>query len=119
MLGYFVAVFAFLLLFIMIYTLFVKTKAFGDSQKVMLFVSFILSLFFVIRASFTDFIEFGNLWFGILIIGLFVLLVMLAFLPGNKPLNFLIKSDWFAWVVFWIIIILFIVLIAPWGFLNS
>jgi len=113
-LGYFVFVFLFLLLAIFIYVLLAKTKAIGGGQKPMIFVSFVLALFFVIRISFFEFVEFGNLWFGILVIGLFFLLVVFAFLPGNKPFSFLSISNWFSWVVLWIIIILFIALIIPW-----
>ena len=40
-LGYFMPIFSFLLVFIVVYALLVKTKVLGDNQPVMLFISFI------------------------------------------------------------------------------
>jgi len=44
--GYFMPIFSFLLVFIVVYALFAKTKILGDGPAVMLFVSFILSIVF-------------------------------------------------------------------------
>ena len=87
-LGYFVPIFAFLLVFIVVYALLAKTGILGGSQAVMLFISFILASFFVVQASLVEFISFSGAWFGVLIIGLFFLMVVIAFLPGKEPLNF-------------------------------
>ena len=108
-LGYFVPIFAFLLVFIVVYALLAKTGILGGSQAVMLFISFILAAFFVVQASLVEFIEFSSAWFGVLVIGLFFLLVVLAFLPGKEPLSFLTKSNWFSWVVLGVIIALFVI----------
>ena len=75
----------------------------------MLFISFILAAFFVVQASLVEFVKFTSAWFGVLVIGLFFLLVIIAFLPGKEPLSFLIKGNWFSWVVLGLIIAFFII----------
>jgi len=109
--GYLVPIFAFLLVFIVVYALLAKTGILGGSHAVMLFISFILAAFFVVQASLVEFIEFSSAWFGVMVIGLFFLLVVLAFLPGKEPLAFLGagKSNWFSWVVLGLIIALFVI----------
>ena len=107
--GYFVPIFAFLLVFIVVYALLAKTGILGGSQAVMLFISFILAAFFIVQASLVEFIQFTSAWFGVMVIGLFFLLVVIAFLPGKEPLNFLVKGNWFSWVVLGLIIALFII----------
>ncbi len=108
-LGFFVPIFAFLLVFIVVYALLVKTEILGGSQAVMLFISFILASFFVVQASLVEFIEFTSAWVAVLVIGLFFLLVILAFLPGKEPLSFLTKGSWFSWIILGIIIALFVI----------
>jgi len=107
--GYFVPIFAFLLVFIVVYALLKKTGILGGSEPVMLFISFILSSFFVVQASLVEFVEFSSAWFGVIVIGVFFLLLLLAFLPGESPLGFLTKKDWFSWVVLVVILIFFVV----------
>jgi hypothetical protein len=97
--GYFMPIFAFLLVFIVIYALLVKTNVLGDSPAVMLFISFILSSFFIVEASLVEFVQFSSAWFGTIVIGLFFLIVLLAFIPGIKIGEFFGKGNWFAWVL--------------------
>ena len=108
-LGWFVPIFAFLLVFIVVYAMLVKTGVLGTSPAVMLFISFVLASFFIVQASLVDFVEFTGAWFSVLIIGLFFLLVILAFLPGKEPLGFLTKSSWFSWVVLGLMIAFFLI----------
>tara|TARA_Y100000310_G_C20613540_1_gene779343 strand:+ start:758 stop:1231 length:474 start_codon:yes stop_codon:yes gene_type:complete len=107
--GYFVPIFAFLLVAIVVYALLKKTGVLGGSEVVSLFISFILAAFFVVEASLVDFVQFGSAWFSVLIIGLFFLLVILAFLPGKEPLSFLTKGNWFSWVVLGVVIAFFVI----------
>jgi len=108
-LSWFVPIFAFLLVFIVVYAMLAKTGILGTSQAVMLFISFILAAFFIVQASLVEFIQFSSTWFSVLVIILFFLLVILAFLPGKEPLGFLTKSSWFSWVVLAVIIAFFII----------
>ena len=48
-LSWFVPIFAFLLVFIVIYALLKKTSILGSSDMIMLFISFILASFFVVQ----------------------------------------------------------------------
>ncbi|MDH3325033.1 MAG: hypothetical protein OEL89_05320, partial [Candidatus Peregrinibacteria bacterium] len=107
--GYFMPIFAFLLVFIVVYALLNKTGVLGGSQPVMLFISFILASFFIMEASLVEFVRFSSAWFGAGVIGLFFLLVVLAFLPGKDPLAFLTKNDWFSWVILGLIVAFFII----------
>ena len=97
--GYFMPIFAFLLVFIVVYALLVKTKVLGESPAVMLFISFILSSFFIVEASLVEFIQFSSAWFGTIVIGMFFLIVIIAFVPGIKIGEFFGKNNWFAWVL--------------------
>lgn len=97
--GYFMPIFAFLLVFIVIYALLVKTKVLGDSPAVMLFISFLLSSFFVVEASLVEFVQFSSAWFGTIVIGLFFLIVILAFIPNIDIGKFFGANNWFAWVL--------------------
>jgi len=107
--GYFVPIFAFLLVFVVIYALLAKTKILGDAPAVMLFISFVLASFFVMQASLVDFIQFSSAWFGVIVIGVFFLMLVLAFLPGDSPLGFLTKNDWFSWAMLIVILVLFVI----------
>ena len=124
--GYFVPIFAFLLVFIVVYALLKKTGILGGSEAVMLFLSFILASFFVVEASLVDFVRFSSAWFGVIVIGVFFLMLILAFLPGDSPLGFLTKHDWFSWAVLIVILVLFIASSAyvfnwalNWGMVND
>ena len=106
--GYFMPIFAFLLVFIVVYAILFKTKVLGESAAVMLFVSFILAIFFIAEASLVDFLKVSSAWFSTIIVLVFFVILLLAFLPGEKPLDFLIKGNWFSWVLLAGIVALFI-----------
>ena len=107
--GYFMPIFAFLLVFIVIYALLFKTKVLGDNQPVMLFISFILSSFFIVQASLVEFVKFTSAWFGAVVIGIFFLIAILGFLPGKEPFAFLGKGNWFSWIILGVIVALFVI----------
>ena len=124
--GYFMPIFAFLLVFIVVYALLKKTEILGGNEPVMLFVSFILAAFFIVEASLVEFVKFSSAWFGAGVVALFFLLIILAFLPGKEPLEFLTKNDWFSWVVLGLIVIFFIIssayvfnLAVNWGMVGD
>ena len=97
--GYFMPIFAFLLVFIVVYALLVKTKILGDNQSIMLFISFILSGFFIVQTSLVEFVKFTSAWFVVGVVMVFFLVTLLGFLPGKTPFEFLGKGNWFSWVV--------------------
>ena len=73
--GYFMPIFAFLLVFIVVYALLKKTGVLGGAEPVMLFISFILASFFIVEASLVEFVQFSSAWFGVGVVGIFFLLV--------------------------------------------
>lgn len=106
---YFMPIFSFLLVFIVLYSILVKSGILGENKLVMLFVSFILASFFIVDANLVKFVEFSSAWFALGISALFFLFIILAFLPGDKPLHFLVEGNWFSWAVLSVAIGFFIV----------
>jgi len=126
--GYFMPIFAFLLVFIVMYAILVKTKVLGDSPAVMLFISFILSSFFIVEASLVEFVQFSSAWFGVIVIGLFFLVILLAFVPGIDIGKFVGSggNNWFAWVLLGLIVGFFVISsayvfnwVVNWGMIQS
>ena len=105
-LDYFLPILAFLVVFVVIYAVLVKTKVLGENTFVALFISFVLSVFFVIEASLVDFVLFSSAWFVVIVFFVFLLFVLLAFFPGK--LEFLEKG-WVSWVVLGALIAFFII----------
>lgn len=108
-LGYFLPIFAFLLVFIVIYALLKKTTVLGGSEPVMLFISFVLASFFIVEASLVEFIQFNSAWFGVFAVGIFFVVVLMGFVPGKEPLGVLNKKDWFAWTILGLIVAFFVI----------
>ena len=106
--GYFMPIFAFLLVFVVVYALLFKTKVLGDNQAIMVFISFILSGFFIVQTSLVEFVKFTSAWFVVGVVLVFFLISLLGFLPGKTPFEFLSKGNWFSWVVFGILVTFFI-----------
>ncbi len=107
--NYFIPIFAFLLVFIVIYALLKKTGILGGNEPVMLFVSLILASFFVIETSLIEIVKFSSAWISVLVIAVFFLILIIGFLPWKEPFDFLTKGSWFSWVVLALIIVIFIV----------
>jgi len=45
------------------------------------------------------FVQLSSAWFGVLVVSLFFLIVILAFVPGINLSKFFGKGNWFAWVL--------------------
>jgi hypothetical protein len=106
--NYFTPIFAFLLVFIIVYALLKSTKVLGGNEMIMIFVSFILSSFFIVEASLVEFVRFSSAWMTVFIFCMFVLVAMIAFVPGIKLEEFF-GGGWFAWVLLAIVIGVFII----------
>jgi len=107
--GYLMPIFAFLLVFIVVFAILKKTKVLGEDSFVALFISFIMAGFFIVEASLVEFVRLSSAWFTVGIIIVFFLIVLMAFMPGDKPLEFLTAGNWFAWVILGIMVAVFIV----------
>ena len=75
--GYFMPIFAFLLVFIVVYALLKKTEVLGTAEPIMLFISFILAGFFIVEASLVEFVQLGSAWFSVLVVLIFFILLSL------------------------------------------
>ena len=106
--NYFTPIFAFLLVFIVIYALLKGSKALGTSEGIMLFVSFILSSFFIVEASLVEFVRFTSAWMTVLIFCLFLFVMIMAFMPGIK-LGEVFGKGWLAWVLLATIVGIFVI----------
>jgi hypothetical protein len=107
--SYFMPIFAFFLVFIVIYALLVKTKVLGGSHGIMVFISFILAGFFIVEASLVEFIQFSSAWFVVGIMAIFFIVLLLGFIPGIELGQFLGAKNWFAWVLLGLVFAFFII----------
>ena len=73
--GYFMPIFAFLLVFIVVYALLKKTEVLGTAEPIMLFISFILAGFFIVEASLVEFVQLGSAWFSVFVVLIFFIMV--------------------------------------------
>ncbi|MCK4997348.1 hypothetical protein KAS08_03510 [Candidatus Pacearchaeota archaeon] len=105
--GYFLPIFAFLLVLVVVYALLKKSEILGGNEFVMLLISFVLASFFIVQAKLVEFIQFSSAWFSVGVVVLFFIFVIMAFLPGDAPSIFK-DSKWIGWAVFGIMILLFV-----------
>ena len=99
---------SFLLVFIVVYAILKKTKILGDAEIVNLLISFIFAIFFIVEVQLVDFIALTTSWVTVIILLVFLFLILIAFLPSEKPFDFLIKATWLKWLIVITLIILFI-----------
>ncbi len=128
--GYFMPIFAFLLVFIVIYAILKSTGVLGDSWMA-LFVSFILSSFFIVEASLVEFVQFSSAWMVVGIFVLFFIILIMSFVPGlgAEGLGQFLGAggkNWFAWVMLGLVVGTFIISSAyvfnwvlNWGMVRS
>ena len=109
MVSYFMPIFVFLLAFIVVYVLLKKTEILGKSEPVALIISAVLSIIFVVRVILFNFVKFSSMWFSASVIGLFLLLVVLTFLPWKTRWGFFAKDNWVSWIFLGLVIIFFLV----------
>ena len=62
--GFFMPIFAFLLVAIVVYAVLQKTEVLGNNSAVSLFVSFIMASFFIVEVQLVDFVGFTTSWFS-------------------------------------------------------
>ena len=107
-LSYFLPILSFLLVFVLVYALLKKTEILGESEGIMLLISFILAVFFIVEASLVDFINFSSAWFVVFLVCVFMILLMIGFL-GKDALGVITGNKWVAWVMLVALIVFFII----------
>lgn len=119
-------IFAFLLVFVVSYTFFKKTSILGDGEPIMFILSLFLSILFVIGAILINFSKFSSDWFSRGVVGLFLLSLILIFIPYKKPWNFFGKKNAFSWIFISLAVIFLVASsayvfnwVVSWGVINS
>ena len=107
-LGWFFPIFAFLLVFIIIYAVLKKIDI-VESGGVRLFISLIIASFFVVQTQLVDFVMLTSSWIAVIAVVLFFLFVVMAFIPGDKGFDFIKEKSWFGIVLLIIMVIIFLV----------
>jgi len=105
-LNYFVPIFSFLFVFVLLYALLAKTKVLGENNFVHIFISLILSVFFVLNVSLVDFVRFSSAWFVVFLVIIFLILLMIGFTHGKIDV---VMKPAVAWVILALLIIFFII----------
>jgi hypothetical protein len=105
-LGYFLPIFAFLLVFIVVYALMKKTEVLGENEPVMLFVSLILATFFIVEVSLVELVQMSAAWFAVFFVAIFFILMLLSFTHGPK---FISDNKNIAWVLLAALIVFFVI----------
>ena len=100
-------IFAFLLVFVIVYALLAKTEALGENNFVHLFVSFVLAIIFVVSPTAKDFVAVAFPWLAVFIVSLVFIILVLAFMGGK--LEDTLKSPALAWVIVGGLIIIFLI----------
>ena len=100
--SYFAPLLAFLVVFVIVFALMNKTKLLGENVFIQLFVSFLISTIFISGAGVRDYVLTITPWFAALIVSLFFLMFILAFV--GKPLD-----DWNKGIGILFVIVLIIV----------
>jgi len=107
-LSYFMPILSFLFVFVLVYALLKKADILGDSEVVMLLISFVLAIFFIVQASLVDFVNFSSAWFVVFLVCVFFILVLVGFLGGDA-LETITGNKAVAWVLLAALIIFFII----------
>jgi hypothetical protein len=100
-LAFFNPLFSFVLLFVIAYAVLDKIKIIGENKAINVIVAAMLAVIFATVLDVRNFAEAVIPWFGVLVIAMFFILFMAAFLLGKADA---IAKPWLAWV--------FIVLLA-------
>ena len=105
-LNFIMPIFSFLFVFVLMYALLAKTAILGENKFIHIFLSLILSIFFIVNVSLVDFVKFSAAWFVVFVVCVFLILVMVAFTQGKVDV---IMKPWVAWVMLVALIIFFII----------
>jgi len=103
---YFMPVFGFLFVFTIVYALLAKTKIFGKSDFLNIFIGFFVAIGFITAASFKFYSGEIGPWFAVLIVTLLLALVMIGF-DQKRIESVLSKPFMIALIVLMIVSLLF------------
>jgi len=104
-LSYYMSIFGFILVFVVMYAILIKTKILGENSFINAFVSFIFAIIFISFSPGVDYIGTVVPWFAILLICLFLVMVIVG-LSQKKMEDFM--KPWIAWVFIILLIVIFL-----------
>lgn len=102
---YFLPVFAFLLVFVIIYALLAKTEILGETKSVNILIAFVIAIIFISVSSVRQYVTSVVPWFAVLIAALFFILLIV----GLSQKDFTIIKPWFTWVFVILLILVFLI----------
>ena len=105
-LGTFMPIFAFLLVFTMTYALLAKTEVLGKQKFVHIFVSFCVSIVFVISANAIEYVRVITPFFAAFIVALLFILLIVGLIKGDIGKFF--EKKGFTWFVVIVLVIIFV-----------
>lgn len=103
--SFFLPILSFLVVFIIMFVLFVKTKLVGENKWAQAFVSFVFATIFVSAIGPREYILNITVWFSVLLVSLFFIMLIVGALGGK--VDFMHKGIGVAFVI--LTIIMFIV----------
>ncbi len=104
--SYFMPIYAFLLVAILMYALFAKTKLFGGIAFIDLLVALIIATIFITATSVRQYVTTIVPWFAVLIVALFFILIIIGF--SQKDITSMMKPG-LAWVFIVLVVLIFLV----------
>jgi hypothetical protein len=105
-LGTFMPVFAFLLVFVVVYALLSKTKLLGENKFVHILVSFCLGIVFIISANAIEYVKVTTPFFVAFVISLLFIMLIVGLFKGGKMDEFF-KGNGFGWFLIIVLIVIF------------
>ena len=105
----YVEIFGFLLIFTLVYALLAKTKILGDNNFIHLFVSFIISILFVVVPPATKYITSITPWIAVFFVVVVFIVLTVTFISGKTKIEDVMNPG-IAWA--FVIIIIIILLIS-------
>src|SRR3989344_8902355 len=105
-LSYFMAIFGFLLVYIVVYAILTKTKILGENAFINSITAFILAIVFISFSPGVSYIGIITPWFVILVVSLFFFLVIVGF--SQKEIDKFMKPG-ITWVFIVILLIIFLI----------
>lgn len=105
--AYYMAIFGFLLVFVVVYAILASTKIFGESNNaVNLIIAFIFAIIFITFSPGVQYVQAITPWFIILVICLFFFMIIVAF--SKQDLSKFMKP-WIAWVFLVLLLLIFLI----------
>ena len=105
-------VIVFMFVFILLYTLLIKSGILGDGGKFpALFLSLIVAAFFVVNVQLVDFLKMNVSWIVFIVLLLFIMLLIAGFM-GKDALELVTKGGWHKGILGALLVLVVIVFIV-------